>query len=175
VQVFGFDLDEEASRFKDWFTTWLTNPFTQSEGFQQHLSHQIYEVVYTTIARIGENIEEAARGHRLKSGRRPIKELLDLADYFYHNTEEQLTTAEMTAISGINRRNLFYNFKHHTGFTPHQLFKYIRLQAVRRDLMNAAGNVTELAMKHNFHHLGEFSRLYKSTYGELPSRTLNKL
>ena len=171
VQVFRNGLAGSSERFKNWFLTWLSNPFIQIEYIQRTLSHQIYETMYAALASIGESLEKGAQVRGLKDEHRPKKTILELIDFFYYNPENLLTTADMCSFLGVSRRTLFYDFKHYTGFTPHHVFKHIRLQAVHRNLLNQTGNVTEMASRYNFHHLGEFSALYKNTYGELPSES----
>ena len=49
-----------------------------------------------------------------------------------------------------------------------------RLWMVRRQLRSGAAGMTvkASAFAHGFHHMGEFSVLYRATFGELPSHTL---
>jgi len=49
-----------------------------------------------------------------------------------------------------------------------------RLWMVRRQLRSGATGLTvkASAFAHGFHHMGEFSNLYRATFGELPSHTL---
>jgi len=77
----------------------------------------------------------------------------------------------MSAIAGMSRRRFFYNFKNFTGHSPHHFFRYMRLRMVRQGLLTKNYSVTEMAAKFHFHQLGGFSKLYKNTYGELPSQT----
>lgn len=169
VQVFGAQLGAEIDRLKHWFLMCLSNPAHQDEYMQRYLSQQIYEITIAAIARIGESLEKSPRrGHRAE------KSVLELIDSFYSNPEILLTTTDMCSALGLSRRSLFHNFKRYTGYTPHQVFKHIRLQAVKQELSRQTGNVTEIATKYNFFHLGEFSALYKNTFGEPPSRTQSK-
>jgi transcriptional regulator GlxA family with amidase domain len=97
-----------------------------------------------------------------------------LIDYFYANPEWVLSVEDMSAITGLNRRNLFYAFKQYTGYTPYQFAKFVRLDFLHRELLAGNDDVTNLALKYNFNNLGDFSAIYKNTYGELPSKTLRK-
>ena len=51
-----------------------------------------------------------------------------------------------------------------------------RLQAVKRDLEKATPitTITELATQWGFAHLGRFSQLYATQFGEKPSATLGR-
>ncbi len=93
----------------------------------------------------------------------------------FFNPYDLISIEKMCQISGLSRRNLFYIFKKYAGHSPGSFFKFIRLSALHRDLLDGDQNVTNLALKYNFLHLGEFSALYKKTFGELPSQTQKKI
>ena len=62
-------------------------------------------------------------------------------------------------------------FRKHTGLSPQKYFSRIRLSYLRQELLTCDNSITELALKYNFHHLGDFSASYRALYGELPSDT----
>lgn len=94
-----------------------------------------------------------------------------LIDYFHANPSRKISTEIMIQITGQRRRSLFYNFKKYTGYTPQQYFKRVRLSACHKHFSDDDKSVTATALDYNFFHLGEFSAIYKSVYGELPSET----
>jgi transcriptional regulator GlxA family with amidase domain len=51
-----------------------------------------------------------------------------------------------------------------------------RLQLVRDELLrsDAEVNVTTMALRYGFSHLGRFSAYYRATFGEMPSETLRR-
>ena len=71
----------------------------------------------------------------------------------------------------MGRRNLYYQFNKFTGLSPKKYFSRIRLGYLREELICSDQSITQLALKYGFNHLGDFSALYKSVYGELPSAT----
>ena len=97
-----------------------------------------------------------------------------LIDYFHANPQQSFTIDEICQFTGLGRRNLYYQFKEVTGMSPQKYFARVRLGHCRRELLSTDLSVTELAVKYNFFHLGSFSALYKSVYGELPSGTRKK-
>jgi transcriptional regulator GlxA family with amidase domain len=52
----------------------------------------------------------------------------------------------------------------------------VRLKLVRDELLRSGpdANVTAVAMRHGFVHLGRFSAQYRVAFGELPSATLRR-
>jgi transcriptional regulator GlxA family with amidase domain len=54
--------------------------------------------------------------------------------------------------------------------------RQIRLQLVREELLRSdkATNVTAIAVRHGFMHLGRFSAQYRAAFGEGPSATLRR-
>lgn len=63
------------------------------------------------------------------------------------------------------------------GTTPVAYLRAIRLNGVRRELLNAAqagGGVYDIAVRWGFWHFSQFSMDYKRQFGELPSRTLQR-
>ena len=52
----------------------------------------------------------------------------------------------------------------------------VRLQLARDELLrsDAEANVTRIAMRHGFVHLGRFSAQFRSAFGEPPSATLRR-
>lgn len=77
---------------------------------------------------------------------------------------------------GVSGRSLYRGFERLRGYGPMEAVRRARLVCVHRDL--AAGTpdtrVTEAAMRWGFFHLGRFSGLYLSHFGELPSETLRR-
>jgi len=58
-----------------------------------------------------------------------------------------------------------------------QYVKLIRLQAVRRSLLDShplSGTIGGVASEYGFSQLGRFSADYRKVYGELPSVTLRR-
>ena len=98
-------------------------------------------------------------------------EALILAEPMASHSADSLARA--VAVSG---RSLYRGFERLRGYGPMEAVRRARLVCVHRDL--AAGRpdtrVTEAAMRWGFFHLGRFSGLYLSHFGELPSETLRR-
>ena len=175
LQVFHLNkTNEGAMFFKSWFQNWPSHQFWQTKIGRKALTHQLEEIVYSSLENLAENLGKKA-GKRGTSLNRSKKKINRLMDYLHSNPDQSISINEMCQIAGLSRRNLFYNFKEYSGHSPSNFFKFIRLSALHRDLLSDSQSLTNLAVKYNFFHLGEFSDLYKKTFGELPSQTQKKI
>jgi AraC-like DNA-binding protein len=77
---------------------------------------------------------------------------------------------------GISLRSLQAGFRQWRETTPTAFLRQARLQLVRDDLLRSGpeANVTTVALRHGFSHLGRFSAQYRSAFGEDPSATLRR-
>ena len=89
---------------------------------------------------------------------------------------DPITLGSLCAVAGIGDRYLESAFRAHRGETPLQFVTSRRLARVRRGLLESrTGNsVAQFAHEAGFVHLGRFSALYRSSYGESPSATLRR-
>jgi AraC-like DNA-binding protein len=77
---------------------------------------------------------------------------------------------------GISLRSLQAGFRRWRETTPTAFLRQARLQLVRDELLRSGpeANVTTVALRHSFSHLGRFSAQYRSAFGEDPSATLRR-
>jgi len=77
---------------------------------------------------------------------------------------------------GVSVRTLQAGFRQWRDTTPNAFLMQTRLERVRDDLLRAGadGNVTDVALKYGFSHLGRFSAQYQEAFGERPSATLRR-
>jgi transcriptional regulator GlxA family with amidase domain len=73
----------------------------------------------------------------------------------------------------VSTRSLSRGFQRLRGYSPMEAVRRARLERVRLDLLTAAPgeSVTDAAMRWGFFHLGRFSKLYTTAFGEQPSAT----
>ena len=83
------------------------------------------------------------------------------------------TAGGLARAVGMSSRSLSRGFQRVRGYSPMVAVRRTRLERVRLDLLTAGpGNsVTDIAMRWGFFHLGRFSSIYASHFGELPSAT----
>ena len=98
-----------------------------------------------------------------------------IRDYIIENNDRLISVTELCNIFYVSQRTLRNYFYRTTGLSPNIYLKYIRLNAVRRELENPQSvhkTVQDAAMTWGFWHQGQFSKDYKKLFCELPSMTL---
>jgi AraC-like DNA-binding protein len=90
--------------------------------------------------------------------------------------EQNPTVVELAEAVGATPRGLQRGFKEAVGTSPAAYMREVRLDRVRDELVVGAGadNVTDVAMRWGFFHLGRFSQQYRQRFGHLPSETLRR-
>lgn len=85
-----------------------------------------------------------------------------------------LTLQDIALASGASVRSLCQAFQQTLQRSPMAYVRAARLARAREDLVGAAPGtqVTEVALRWGFNHLGRFSASYRSRYGESPLATL---
>ena len=73
---------------------------------------------------------------------------------------------------GVSIRTLHNAVQRYRGMSLHQYLRFRRLWLVRQRLLAGSASVKVAALTFGFWHLGDFSRGYRSLFGELPSDTL---
>ncbi|UPJ48932.1 helix-turn-helix domain-containing protein [Bradyrhizobium sp. 200] len=107
----------------------------------------------------------------------PVPGLIRRAERFMaENAARPITVLDVAAHLGISLRSLQAGFRQWRSTTPNVFLRRLRLQLVRDGLQrsNAELNVTMLALRYGFSHLGRFSGYYRVTFGEMPSETLRR-
>ncbi len=82
--------------------------------------------------------------------------------------------ATLADAAGVAVRTLQKHFRKHLGKPPGAALRDIRLARARRELLAGCGDVTEIAARNGFAHLGRFSGRYCARYGEAPMKTLRR-
>jgi AraC-like DNA-binding protein len=88
-----------------------------------------------------------------------------------------LSISDLCRAAGVSERTLEYAFKEVMGLTPMAYLTRLRLHRVRKALLAATPGSTTVsaeALDWGFWHFGEFSRVYRECFGELPSETLQR-
>jgi AraC-like DNA-binding protein len=97
-------------------------------------------------------------------------------DFIERHLAESISVRDIAAAAGVSERTLQAAFKSELSTTPMGYLRDRRLDRARADLADAAAaddvNVTRVAERWGFGHLGRFAADYKARFGESPSRTL---
>ena len=97
-------------------------------------------------------------------------------EYIEAHLGEAISVEHIADACGLCVRSLQAAFRQHTGQTPMAFLRELRLQAVHRQLLQAAPGttVTAVALQYGFAHLGRFAQDYARRFGEAPHLTLSR-
>jgi AraC-like DNA-binding protein len=99
-------------------------------------------------------------------------------DHIEVHLSEPLTVADIADAAGVSARTLQATFRSELDTTPMTYVRDRRLDRARAELADAAGddavNVTLIATRWGFGHLGRFAAEYRARFGETPSATLGR-
>lgn len=99
-------------------------------------------------------------------------------EFIDSNLSERIPVSEICRQAEVGIKTLERQFVRETGVLPLAYIKARRLNAARRSLIAAAPQetrITRIAAEHGITHLGRFAREYQHFFGELPSKTLQRL
>jgi len=93
--------------------------------------------------------------------------------YMRAHAHEPLTIEMVAAAAGISVRALQTGFQKFRDTTPLRALRNIRLGLAHQEIASQGGAATLLAitLKYQFSNPGRFARLYKQSFGQLPSET----
>ena len=130
------------------------------------------------ISGTGETVESRPSTWDVQAGARHASERVSHAvrraeALIAAHPDAPFTADSLAEAVGVSTRSLSRGFQGLRGYSPMAAVRRARLERVRLDLLAAASDesVTDAAMRWGFFHLGRFSRLYASHFGELPSAT----
>jgi AraC-like DNA-binding protein len=107
----------------------------------------------------------------------PVPGLLRRAERFMiENADAPITVSDVADHLGVSLRSLQAGFRQWRESTPTAFLRRARLQLVRDELLRSGEetNVSTVALRYGFSHLGRFSAHYRSIFGEEPSLTLRR-
>lgn len=96
-------------------------------------------------------------------------------DYIHANLNLPITAEQLVAAAGVPGRTLYKHFRQVTGLAPLAYVRKARYERVRQELM-AGGkeNLTLIAIRWGFEHMGRFAQGYRALFGERPSETMRR-
>jgi transcriptional regulator GlxA family with amidase domain len=104
------------------------------------------------------------------------KHVVKAYQYMMANARENISIEDLTSIAGVSGRALYEGFKRFKGASPMACLRAIRMQAIRKELLDGkdTDDVTLIAQRWGFFHLGRFAANYQRIFGEKPSQTLRR-
>jgi AraC-like DNA-binding protein len=105
---------------------------------------------------------------------RTVKRALDA---MHAEPWRQYKAGDLAAIAGVGVRVLQEAFRQHVGVPPLAYLRRLRLDGVHQELSRSDAwqvNVSEVAYRWGFTHLGRFAGAYRARFGESPSQTLRE-
>jgi AraC-like DNA-binding protein len=96
--------------------------------------------------------------------------------YMTENAATDLSIPDVAAALGVSVRSLQEGFRQWRNTTPNEFLRETRLRLVREELLRSddSTDVTSVALRHGFTHLGRFSLYYRAAFGEHPRVTLRR-
>jgi len=107
----------------------------------------------------------------------PVPGVVRRAERFMtDNAAAPITVSDVATHLGVSLRSLQAGFRRWRETTPNAYLRQVRLQRVRDELLRSGedADVTTVATRHGFAHLGRFSAQYRAAFGEGPSVTLRR-
>lgn len=95
-------------------------------------------------------------------------------DYLAFHPASAIYSADLAQQCGVSIRTLGNAVAAVRGMSLHRYLRLKQLWSARTQLVKGSNavTVTSCARANGFHHMGEFARLYRATFGETASRTL---
>ena len=112
----------------------------------------------------------------LSKGRAELPRLVRTAiDCMQANAHRPISTSDVARETGVGLRTLQLSFQQWSEVTPNQYLRGIRLDRARLDLLgDGLVVISEVARRWGFLSPGEFARLYRIRFGELPTQTARR-
>ncbi|HWK60303.1 MAG TPA: AraC family transcriptional regulator [Eoetvoesiella sp.] len=101
------------------------------------------------------------------------KRLRRAREFIEAHLHEGISLDDIAEHSGTSLRSLSRMCQLQYGASPMQLLRNLRLDKIRQELLSASvdSNVSEVAMRWGYTHLGRFAAAYRKRFGEAPNET----
>lgn len=109
-----------------------------------------------------------------KSGEIAVERTRRVEEWVDAHLAEHLGLGQLCAVAGIEARGLQKSFLQRRGMTPLRWVRERRLAASRHQLLHAGpeDQVTAIALRCGFTHLGRYAIAFRRRYGQSPSEVL---
>lgn len=95
-------------------------------------------------------------------------------EYIHEHADQSITLQSLATYSNCSYRTLQTGFKITFGISPMAYLKSVRLQKVYDELIteDTNTNISSVALKWGFLHMGNFAQDFKKKFGKLPSEVV---
>jgi transcriptional regulator GlxA family with amidase domain len=119
------------------------------------------------VDRIRSSVDEQTRAHRVAVLHRSAK-LAAAISAMEGNLDTPLAVDGLANWAGLTRRQLHRLFRHHTGMSPTEYYRDLRLRHARLMLLNTMTPIVEIAVATGFSTHSHFTKCYRERYGVSP-------
>ncbi|HJQ59481.1 MAG TPA: AraC family transcriptional regulator [Vineibacter sp.] len=96
-------------------------------------------------------------------------------DYIHGHLHLPITVDQLVTAAGVPGRTLYKHFRQSTGLAPLAYVRKARFERVRQELRSGGSdNLTMIATRWGFEHMGRFAQGYRALFGERPSDTARR-
>ncbi|MFC0240611.1 AraC family transcriptional regulator [Rhodopseudomonas telluris] len=133
------------------------------EGMRESLLAAADEAFADSVSLLGSRSEHTERFLSIVKG---IDEII------FANPANPIYSGELARALGVSVRTIHTAVLQYRGMSLHRYLRLKRLWLVRQRLLSGNISVKACALAYGFWHLSDFSRSYRTHFGELPSETL---
>jgi AraC-like DNA-binding protein len=156
-----------GSMLEEIFNTIIKNQnLLEDKTFEREQQERILAMLETLIEYNIPYIPKLTKGEKIA---------LEIRDRVYHHIEPDITIKKFAESYGVTEQTLQNAFKSLFNMTPHKFLRNLKLNHVRRELLQVSSKdttVVKIANRWGFTHMGHFSGYYTRLFGENPSVTL---
>lgn len=150
-----YDLIEEMSQIYD----------EKEQGYILHFSSKLYELMYVLYSEHTTDVNQLNQ----TTSEKHLVHLQKAINYMTEHYSSPMTLKDITTYLALNPEYFCRLFKKHMGQTFLEYLNQIRLVHIFNDLKNTDMTITALQQKHGFTNYKLFNRMFKATYGCVPS------
>ncbi|MBV1916179.1 MAG: helix-turn-helix transcriptional regulator [Pseudomonadales bacterium] len=139
-----------------------------TKGIQQEIECELPLLLLNALSSAEQQQGLASPGKRHSTLKKAV-------DYIKEFSNTPITLNNLCDETQVSARTLQHAFTDHFGMTPKAYLRVQRLNNARKQLFSSMPDndqVTDIAYRNGFNHMGQFSADYYKLFGELPSETL---
>ena len=144
----------------------------KNPNFFNNKTRKHKEFVDEIIYKLLDYIQFARLKKPIKTKSIKDKALKDAVNFIHNNSEAIFSVKELSILVNVSERTLLSAFKEKYKVTPSEYIKSYRLNKVKNELYalkNKKINISTIAGKYHFWHMGQFAKDFKKHFGILPS------